>query len=256
MSDHPKHDLIRMVPSSEAEIRSDDDGNTLIGVPIVFNRFTEINGWEGNFLERIDPGAVTKTLKERGDQIKVLFNHGFDPQIGQKPLGKPSRMDVRDDGLHVEVPLSDTSYNADIKALLRDGALDGMSFRFSVVKEEWEDAPKPSKENPRGLPTRTVKELALREFGPVTFPAYEATTVGVRSADQFNQFTRGDWQPPATDNQITVTTEPEVREDDDHSAEDDTVRAATPHSTAAKRSLLLRSMTEALNDPANNRDKE
>ena len=186
MSDIPRDDLIRMVPAAAIEIREDDeDGRTLTGVPIVFNQWTEINGWEGNFLERIDPSALTKTLAERGDKVKVLFNHGFDPQIGDKPLGKPSRMDVMDDGLHVEVPLARTSYNDDLLELLRVGAIDGQSFRFSVTREDVEKRPERSEHNPRGLPERTIKELRLYEFGPVTFPAYEATTVGVRAREAY-----------------------------------------------------------------------
>lgn len=247
---HPTDDLIRMVPFTEVQFRADEDGNTLVGYPIVFNNWTEISGWEGNFLERIDPSAVTKTLAERGDQVKVLFNHGFDPHIGDKPLGKPSVMEPRDSGLYVEVPLADTSYNKDIRELLRTGALDGMSFRFTVIKEEWEEAPEPSDENPRGLPMRTVKELALREFGPVTFPAYKATTVGVRSAAGYLDYRMNN------DKNSTSITEPEVQMDDDHSADEVTEASRTKHSSVARRSLLLREMTEAENDPANNRDQE
>lgn len=182
-----RDDLIRMVdlPSAQIEFRSDDDGRTLVGVPVVFNQWTEISGWEGNFLERIAPTALTRTLQHRGHQVKVLFNHGFDPQIGDKPLGKPTRMDVLDDGLHVEVPLARTSYNDDLIELMRSGALDGMSFRFSVVDEEVVKKPERSDHNPRGIPERTVRELKLYEFGPVTFPAYEATTVGVRAREAY-----------------------------------------------------------------------
>ena len=185
MKDAPREDLIRMSTVIRAE--TDGDGMmTLTGIPILFNVWTEINSWEGKFRERISPKALKKTLKERGDQIKVLFNHGFDPQIGDKPLGKPTRQDVKDDGLHVEVPLAPTSYNRDIQALIEAEALDGMSFRFTVVKEEWENLD----EDDGKLPERTITELRLHEYGPVTFPAYEATTVGVRSRDAYAELRR------------------------------------------------------------------
>ena len=83
-------------------------------------------------------------------------------------------------GLWVEVPIDDTSYGRDIVASLRSGALDGQSFRFSVKAEKWDD-PK----DPNGIPTRTIREVELFEFGPVTFPAYEATSAGVRSRDAY-----------------------------------------------------------------------
>ena len=181
----PREDLIRMVPLAQASMRATGDGNTLVGYPIVFNTWTEISGWEGHFLERVDPAAVTKTLKERWDQIKVLFNHGFDPQIGDKPLGKPAVMEPRDFGLWTETPFADTSYNQDLRELIGTGVIDGMSFRFTVLREEVETDPPVSEANPKGLEERTIKELRLYEFGPVTFPAYEASTAGVRARDAY-----------------------------------------------------------------------
>ena len=179
MPEYPRENLIRM----STVIRMSDEGRTLIGTPIVFNEWTVIDGWEGHFKERILPGAVDKTLKERGNKIKVLYNHGFDPFIGEKPLGKPSVQDARDDALHVEVPLADTSYNADIIALLRADVL-GMSFRFGVISDEWDnlDADDDS------LPERSIKEIRLYEYGPVTFPAYEAATVGIRSRSEYDEY--------------------------------------------------------------------
>lgn len=187
MSDFPRDDLIRMtrLDAAQFELRADSDGRTMVGYPIVFNRWTEINGWEGQFLERIAPGAVTRTLDRHRDMVKVLFNHGMDPSIGEKPLGRATVMEADDHGVYVEVPLARTSYNEDIAELLRTGVLDGMSFRFSVVQEEWDDNPKRSDTNPDRLPERTVKELRLYELGPVTFPAYSATSVGVRSRQAY-----------------------------------------------------------------------
>lgn len=169
----PREDLIRMTTT----LRQEGDGSLLVGYAAVFNKWTEIDSWEGRFKERIAPGAFRKTLAERGAQVKVLFNHGMDPSIGDKPLGKPTRMEEDSRGLAVEVPLDDTSYNADIKALLRSGALDGMSFRMTVVQEDWDKL-----DGKKGqLPERTIREVRLYEFGPVTFPAYNATKAGVRA---------------------------------------------------------------------------
>lgn len=178
-----RDDLIRMVdlPTSEVEFRADTtvDGSlgTLAGYAAVFNSDTTIDSWEGQFTERIAPGAFRKTLNESGDRVKVLFNHGFDPSIGDKPLGKPKVMRETSRGLWVEVPLDDTSYNRDLVASLRSGALDGMSFRFSVVREDIDDSDT--------LPVRTLREVKLYEFGPVTFPAYAATTAGVRAREAY-----------------------------------------------------------------------
>lgn len=195
MAEHvnaPRDDLVRMVPTRDSDLRASDDGRTLVGYPIVFNSWTNIDSVrEGTFSERIAPSAVNRTLRDHGDRIKVLFNHGMDPTIGDKPLGRPRSMQVDDTGLRAEVPLSDTSYNQDIAALVRDGAIDGMSFRFSIPKggdrmaypgEDGHD-PKVSK-----LPQRTITDLTLYEFGPVTFPAYEASSLGIRARDLFDEW--------------------------------------------------------------------
>lgn len=171
MSTMEREGLIRM----NTEMRAEDDGRTLTGYAAVFDRWTEINSWEGHFRERIARGAFKRTLQNNRNQIKVLFNHGMDPTIGDKPLGKPRTMREDDKGLYVEVPLDETSYNSDIIASLRSGALDGMSFRMTVIRDEVD------RDTDDNLPERTIQEVRMYEFGPVTFPAYEATEAGVRA---------------------------------------------------------------------------
>jgi HK97 family phage prohead protease len=145
------------------------------------NEWTRITSmWEGDFMERFAPGAWRKTIREQRDRIRSLFQHGMDPQVGDKPLGPITLLEENDRGGYGEVPLLDTSYNRDLLPGLKAG-LYGASHRFSVLREEVIDQPEPSDGNPHGLPERTVKEARLMEFGPVTFPAYAGATAGVRS---------------------------------------------------------------------------
>lgn len=179
MHQAPTEDLIRGI----APIRAADEGRTMIGYPVVFNQWTEIHSWEGDFLERVAPTAVDRTLEERGDRVKVQYNHGMHPVVGTSGLGRPRVMRTDKFGLYTETPLSDTSYNRDIIIpQLADQTLDGMSFRFSVVGEEWHDPDRATKHNPDRLAERTLLEIKVPEFGPVDMPAYEATQVGIRSA--------------------------------------------------------------------------
>lgn len=185
----PRDDLFRALPTSIELVRSESDPDampTLTGRFAVFNEFTEINSmWEGNFMERIAPGAFRKTIKENRAGMRVLFNHGQDPQIGDKVLGPIGDLREEADGAYYEVPLFDTSYNRDLIPGLEAGVY-GASFRFKVMREEIVDNPKPSDANPHGLPERTIKEALVREFGPVTFPAYAGATAGLRSmTDEF-----------------------------------------------------------------------
>lgn len=164
------------------EFRADGDAMpTLVTRFAVFDRWTEINSWfEGRFLERIAPGAFAKTIRESRDNIKVLYDHGMDFEIGNKVLGRIEELREEPSGPWAEVPLFDTSYNRDLIPGLEAGVY-GASFRFRVVKEEWSVEPDHSDDNPEGLPERTIKEVRLYEFGPVTFPAYPEATAGLRS---------------------------------------------------------------------------
>ncbi len=166
-------------------VRGDASDDAHIGtLDITFARFGVFNEidsyWEGRFLERLSPGAFKRTMNARADQIKPLFDHGYDPSIGNKVLGPVAEMGERDDGPFGVVPLLDTSYNRDLLPGFEAG-LYGASYRFRVVKEEWDDEPGRSDHNPDGIPERTISEVKLYEFGPVTFPADPGTTVGLRS---------------------------------------------------------------------------
>ena len=43
--------------------------------------------FEGDFLERVAPGATADTIRDDRDAMRVLFDHGMDAQIGNKVLG-------------------------------------------------------------------------------------------------------------------------------------------------------------------------
>lgn len=191
----PRDNLVRACSTGLALrlVREDDapepttearDMPTLYGHFTRFDEWTEIDSfWEGNFMERVAPGAFKKTFRE--STPKVLFQHGSDPQIGDKPLGAPNVLREEGSGPYYEVPLLDTSYNRDLVPGLEAG-LYGASFRFSVMREEWDEEPGVSDHNPTGMPERTIKEVRCPEFGPVTFPAYGGATAGVRSmTDEF-----------------------------------------------------------------------
>lgn len=181
----PMDNLVRCVPF---ELRSSagDSPGTLAGHFAVFDEWTEIHSWfEGDFLERIAPGAFADVFA-RGDSIKVLYDHGYDPQIGNKPLGSVKSVAEDKRGAAYEVELFDAGYVRDLLPALRAGEL-GASFRFRVQEHSWNEEPGASAHNPKGLPERSITRIdPVYEFGPVTFPAYSGATAGVRSGtDQF-----------------------------------------------------------------------
>lgn len=188
----PGFEIVRNVAASPTLMRAADAGVDGLGKMFVnfseFDAWYEISSyWEGSFMERTAKGAFTKTIKERRDAIKVLFDHGYDPSIGNKVLGPIRSLEEKSSGPAGEVDLFDTSYNRDLLPGLQSGVY-GSSFRFSVTKETWDDDPGASEHNPKGLPERTIQEVKLFEFGPVTFPASEAATSGMRSSSGTDGF--------------------------------------------------------------------
>lgn len=193
----PRDGLIRSVPfqTMRAEGETTGDGLTLDGYGAVFGSATRIDSWEGTFDEVISPGAFKKSLRERTPIMQ--FDHGQHPLIGSIPLGRWDSVEEDAHGLHTVGRLSDNWLIEPVRDAIRDGGVTGMSFRFSVVRDEWTDAAgKKIREDElpdllyygageRGPILRTLKEVRVSEVGPVTWPAYEATSVGVRSAERF-----------------------------------------------------------------------
>lgn len=158
-------------------VRSDSDtgdGLTFEGYAAVFNSPTHIVDVDGEYDEVIAPGAFRQTIN-RGNPV-LMFNHGKHPLIGPMPLGKITELREDTRGLYVKARLTDNWLIAPVRDAIRDGAIDGMSFRFDVVKDNWEAR---GRNEPR---LRTLREVKVPELGPVVFPAYADTTAAVRSA--------------------------------------------------------------------------
>lgn len=197
---------LKLVENRDGEVSTDAANPTMFGHFAVFNEMTEIDSmFEGHFMERIAPGAFKKTMRENRSGILPLFQHGTDPVAGDKPLGPIDDLREDDTGAYYEVPLLDAPYvRQDILPGLQAG-LYGASFRFQMVREQFDEEPDTSDENPHGLPERTLKEVRLFEFGPVSFPAYPSATAGVRNANGAGEESTD--APPEPDAAITAPRE-------------------------------------------------
>lgn len=228
--DTPADDLYRAVAPARVELRAADSGMPTLETRFaVFDEWTEIDSWfEGRFMERLAHGAFAKTIRESLDQVKVLYDHGHDFHVGNKVLGPIESITEEKAGPLAVVPLLDTSYNRDLVPGLEAG-LYGASFRFRIVKDEWDEEPERSDHNPDGIPERTIKEVRLYEFGPVTFPAYPQATAGLRSlSDRYHR----DLRTHPGDDRRAAEPHPPADEPREHSL-------VIPHTTRRERIALI-----------------
>lgn len=176
----------------------DGDGLTLSGHAAVFNQTTRIDSWEGTFDEEIAPGAFRKTIRERTPVLQ--FDHGRHPLVGSIPIGSIETLNEDTEGLFVEARMADNWLIEPVRDAIKNKSVKGMSFRFEVIRERWEDNAGKEIKDPEELRRllwgyegadrlplrRTLKELKVSELGPVVFPAYEGTSVDVRSQEVAN----------------------------------------------------------------------
>jgi len=164
----------RITMTAEVRAVATDDGSLKIGgYAATFNN--EATGL--NFREVIAPGAFTRALASN-DPVFLLVNHDMEGI----PLAstQSGTLQLRQDktGLYMEATLDAANPKAqELSSALRRGDMDKMSFAFTVSPDgQTRDA---------GL--RTIQDIErLYEVSVVTLPAYDATSVGMRSAEEID----------------------------------------------------------------------
>lgn len=152
------------------EIRAGDNGEIRIeGYAAVFNQDADIAGM---FVERIAPGAFASAVGR--DDVVLLVNHDDLPLARTRSGTLMLREDAQ--GLHVAATLDGTDPDVQrVYPKMKRGDLDKMSFAFRAVRQEWDESANP--------PRRTILEAELYDVSIVTTPAYEGTSVALRSLD-------------------------------------------------------------------------
>lgn len=152
-----------------AELRADETAPLIAGYAAVFDSFADL----GFFREIIKPGAFSRALAE-GQDVRALVDHNPSMILGRT---KASTLRLREDerGLFAEIDAPGTTLGRDTVESLKRGDLDQMSFAFSVGKDIWI-------EEKGQTPLREIHEIdTLFDVSVVAFPAYEQTSVSVRS---------------------------------------------------------------------------
>lgn len=154
----------------EFRAAEEDKPPTIRGYAAIFNAIADL----GYFREKIMPGAFKRALKEKQD-VRALVDHDPAMIIGRSKAGT-LKLREDDKGLHVEIIPPETTVGRDVVESLKRGDLDQMSFGFIPVKWRWIEPTE------RGqMPTREIEDVDLFDVSIVAYPAYEQTSVSVRS---------------------------------------------------------------------------
>lgn len=175
--DRAKHLLTRAaVAPSGAQLRADTDTGDSIGFKgeaIVFNTPAWIGSKRWGFWEQIAPEAVVETIAN--DDIRMLKNHNPDLLLA-RTTNDTLRLDAQDNALAVDADMAPTTYARDLAILLERQDLTQMSFAFEDIEWTYTEAED-------GNPLYTLTKIRMFDVAPVTYPAYEDTTAGLRGID-------------------------------------------------------------------------
>jgi HK97 family phage prohead protease len=152
----------RSLPAS-LEVR---DGRTIVGRAVPYGVETQI----GSYLELFNPGAFAAV-----EPASVPLTAPHPKDGGELPIGVSLAYTEHDDGLYGEWRVSETSFGDDVLALVRDGAVSGLSIGF---------VPDPATDVWKRERTRVERHHAdLDHVAVVRSPAYaDARIVALRGA--------------------------------------------------------------------------
>lgn len=155
----------------------DENGNVIIeGYAAKFNSRTTIGGW---FQEEILPGAFDDVLN---DDVRCLFNHNPNYILARSVNGQGTMsLSVDETGLKYRFEVPDVSYAKDLAENIRLGNVSQSSFAFRAKEVVWGEI------NDELDLRQVVKIERLFDVSPVTYPAYQDTTVSQRSIDDYKE---------------------------------------------------------------------
>lgn len=138
------------------------------GVAVVFDTPTVLfKDGDTEYKEIIARGAL-----DGADMSDTPFRYNHEGAVLARVRGNSMVLDVQDDGLHITADLLDTTQARDCYELIKAGAVDKMSFAFTVKDDSYDYK----------THTRTIKAIdKLYDVSAVDYPAYDATSISARS---------------------------------------------------------------------------
>ncbi|MFB9994084.1 HK97 family phage prohead protease [Deinococcus oregonensis] len=157
------------IKSLSIEVKAEAEG--------IITAYAAAFGNTDSYGDVINKGAFIKTVSERKDKIKVLYNHDY-YSVNALPVGKPISLVEDGYGLLTSTKMSQTQLGKDIYTLAQEGSIDSMSIGYSALKAEYPDDDASRK---AGI-WRVITEAKLFEYSFVPFPANEGAIItGIKS---------------------------------------------------------------------------
>jgi len=193
----------RFLPQSQragvrVEKRADAAADTLpdiVGMAAVYYSADDPAGtqyclWD-NVFERIHPGAFDKAVGR--DDVRGLQNHDPRLLLG-RTASKTLTLELTKNGLAYRIQPPNTTAGRDTIESLTRGDIDGSSFAFAVERggADWTEETVEVNGVQITLYIRNIRNVVLYDVGPVTYPAYTATSSGTRSPGVFLMDARSD----------------------------------------------------------------
>jgi phage head maturation protease len=172
--------IYRIAPPSALIFRDDDGEQTVEGVVVPYNQWSEVDSViEGHFMERFAPGSLRKSFSEGFARMKGYFEHGRSRLFDRTPI-----MELREAWETNEAAFFRANLLRGLPPWMIDGlrrGVYGVSLGAEEVKTDSVRYPKRSAHNPKGIEERTYKELRGYDISLTPSPHYAEATAMLRS---------------------------------------------------------------------------
>lgn len=152
-------------------MRAMTEGRTVEGYAAIFDQETDL----GYFREIIVSGAFDGC--DMSD-VRALFNHDPNQILARTASGTMS-VSVDEKGLKYRFEMPNTTLGNDLLEMIRRGDVSQSSFAFTVKETSWVEEKYPTPDL-----RKIIKIERVYDVSPVTYPAYEGTSVQARSIEQ------------------------------------------------------------------------
>lgn len=137
----------------------------------IIEGYVAVWGTTDSYNSQFQRGCFKKTIENRMNKIKVLWNHDTD-----QPIGKLEEIREDDHGLFIRAQLvMDIEKASDKYKLIRSGVIDCFSFGFRTIKDKFENG------------IQVITEVMLGEVSPVVFEANGAAKITGFRAEDFDE---------------------------------------------------------------------